>query len=243
MSWPQPTYTITRGVEVTLPANVRHVFRADRNSPPYKHKDPSTRRTEMALCQYCKAIPYHALPSEDEPGLPHQPTLPALVRSAQTCKLCELLLQCAYTTRSKIRQERCGGNDVPTGWTVTESSANGNVIVTELGQYNPGTEFFTPGHDASYRGLGLPGCAFVNSEKMKPWLYGSWWTSPGVAASMNAQSLRLIGIGLRLGTSAELVDGEGNSKETSYLRGTPLRVRALPGMLSHICLYSGRTDT
>ncbi|KAK3115749.1 hypothetical protein LTR53_004620 [Teratosphaeriaceae sp. CCFEE 6253] len=183
----------------------------------------------MSLCAYCKAIPYHPLPSEDEPGLPHQPDLPALTRSAATCTLCELLLQSAYTTRSKIRQERCGGNDVPTGWTSTQTDTDGKTVITELGQYNPGSELFTPGPDASFRGLGYPGCSFVNDEWMKPWLYGSWWRRYPERSPSGGEDLQLIGISVRLGTSPRLEDGEGNSREESHLRGTCLRVRAVPG--------------
>ncbi|KAK3635207.1 hypothetical protein LTR56_014816 [Elasticomyces elasticus] len=176
----------------------------------------------MSLCVYCHAIPYHALPSEDEDGLTHHTDLPALVRSSATCKLCELLLQAAYTTRSKIRQEAAR-------WLKFERLPEGPELITELGPYCPGSQLFTSDDDASSRGRSEAKCTFVNNESIKPYLYGGWWSRPCAHTGTGTENLQLIGLGVRLGTSPRLENGEGNRSEQCYLRGTQLRVRALPG--------------
>ena len=58
------------------------------------------------LCEYCKAVAYHELPQENEPGLAHQPNIPALKRSAATCALCDLLLRGAYMIRKRIKKDK-----------------------------------------------------------------------------------------------------------------------------------------
>lgn len=49
----------------------------------------------MENCSSCKEIPFHNLPSEDEPAFPHQPSLAALESSAKTCHFCKLTLLAA----------------------------------------------------------------------------------------------------------------------------------------------------
>jgi len=61
----------------------------------------------MENCKICKDIPFHNLPSEDEPALPHQPTLAALESSADTCYFCKLILLIAGEL-TFIKNERDG---------------------------------------------------------------------------------------------------------------------------------------
>lgn len=193
------------------------------------------RASNMGLCSYCRAIPFDRLPAEDEAGLPHQPHLPALQASVETCSMCDLLCQAAYRTRSMIVQQTYQGNSMPVGWTsFSNRNSQGYVegkatLRHHYGHYNPGTTL-------ACGGIGrplpddAPGVKFVNDERMKCYLYGNWYKTLHSADQKESDStLQLIGMGMRLGTSPLIEDGEGNSLEESHCRGSALRVRTMEG--------------
>jgi hypothetical protein len=62
----------------------------------------------MDLCDICKAIPYDRLPSEENPGYPHQPSLDALTASATKCQLCKFILEAVDDLKKLIEDEKNG---------------------------------------------------------------------------------------------------------------------------------------
>ncbi|KAH6714508.1 hypothetical protein BKA61DRAFT_575251 [Leptodontidium sp. MPI-SDFR-AT-0119] len=46
----------------------------------------------MPHCRFCTTITFHDLPGEEEEAVPHQPSLDALIKSAEFCSLCKLIL-------------------------------------------------------------------------------------------------------------------------------------------------------
>ena len=63
----------------------------------------------MDLCEICRTIPFDTLPSEEEPGVPHQPTLAALEASAASCVLCDLIFEAAGEVGQLIKGANPGG--------------------------------------------------------------------------------------------------------------------------------------
>ncbi|CZR66942.1 uncharacterized protein PAC_16842 [Phialocephala subalpina] len=69
---------------------------------------------------------------------------------------------------------------------------------------------------------------FGDDTVLKPWLYGNWYTS-------DENEKLLIGMGIRLGESAEVIAAEGNTKDNVTLRGSQLRLRtADKSTLAHL---------
>jgi hypothetical protein len=60
----------------------------------------------MVLRDLCTTIPFEQLPSEEDPGYPHQPSLDAFVASATKCYLCRLILDAVNESRDEIDNEQ-----------------------------------------------------------------------------------------------------------------------------------------
>ena len=125
---------------------------------------------------------------------------------------------------------------MPVGWVSRENKNSqyhvpGKPFLTRhLGHYMNGSTRATGGVGIDQPEDG-PDYTFVNDESMKPYLYGNWYRS--FAAAVEDQEdgeLKLIGLGVGLGTSPTIENGEGNSSEESHCRGTALRVRAMEGL-------------
>jgi hypothetical protein len=66
-----------------------------------------------------------------------------------------------------------------------------------------------------------------DDSTVRPWLYGNWWSAAG-----EGSPTKLVGLGVRLGTTANIEDGEGNFPKTSdgqsvvhvYFHGSHIRI-------------------
>lgn len=94
------------------------------------------------ICALCANIPWLGLKTEDVPAHPHQASLDALILSAQTCKLCHLVLHAAvsnYRRSDKDGQRWRRYEQVATmdqGSTTTRTA----TYAKELGQCMPDVE-------------------------------------------------------------------------------------------------------
>jgi hypothetical protein len=105
------------------------------------------------------------------------------------------------------------------------------VVQTHFGAYPPGGGMQTrrgePGSGTVY----TKQFPFENDHAVRPWLFGSWWD----LGEVEAKQQQLVGLGVRLGRSAEIEHGEGNKagvrgsdgsvEDFITLRGTFLRLR------------------
>ena len=136
---------------------------------------------------------------------------------------------------------------MPSGWTSDvylkhEGSDDGYMLSWQYGPYLPGTNSFAATDEPAKEGSEEAECTFVNDETTKCYVYGGWWTSIATARKQASNApvkqeegeLQLIGLGMRFGTSPALEDGEGNSNEEMWCRGTPLRVRIMEGKIQHL---------
>lgn len=177
----------------------------------------------MENCKICKEIPFHNLPSEDEPALPHQPSLAALESSAERCYLCKLILLAAGELIFILKNERAGNNNAnPGGWMeyTSSKSPSGHLVTYKSHQgWNLAGGSLASGTD--YRGpvFMSPRQLFPDDGNIRPWLFGSWWTLPTNPLP------QLVGLGVRLGATPLLEEAEGNTNEGVNLRGTNLRIR------------------
>lgn len=183
----------------------------------------------MNICLVCKAIPFDALPSEEEPALPHLNSLKDLEASAKTCSLCLLLLKAAGEICMTIKNKRDGHLEADRGGWVVHSKgliagkeisfigyeglyvAGGNTVAGTI-SYNKDPLYLSP------QEMFPEGDEKVNN--IRPWVFGNWWTS-----GTPAKPLQLMGMGIRLGKTAQIEDAEGNSLKAAHLRGTNLRFR------------------
>jgi hypothetical protein len=219
--------------------------------------DPPHIRSSRDLCTYCKAIPFLKLPSEHEPGVAHQPSLASLKRSAKTCPLCHLLLEAAELIRRKINDEGKNDNSNNAEWRefspAKQTPGKTTMMIRSLGKYSPGSNIAT-GHPRSVTlteqdsASGKPAnnvarkChPFASDEAVRPYLYGNWWKVYKWKDG-DQKHRQLLGIGVRLATSPDIVDAEGSvrnrvtedgtAEDTVWLRGSYLRIRTDDGMFS-----------
>jgi hypothetical protein len=184
----------------------------------------------MNICDICRAIPFHELPSEDEPGLPHQSSFQDLKVSADDCALCSLILTAANQSREHIndmyteseigewQEFNSTGRELPSGRSVS--------VVTILGAWVHGGAVGVARTKGARSTQNKPGFPFKDDNSVRPWLYGNWWasdTNPSVAS-------QLIGLGVRLGTGPEIEAAEGNTEDEVWCRGSQLRLRTDDGM-------------
>src|SRR5436190_8401525 len=57
------------------------------------------------ICDTCENIPFHRLPSEEDHGYPHKIINPDLIKSASTCRLCNLILDAVHDLEMNITWE------------------------------------------------------------------------------------------------------------------------------------------
>ncbi|KIM99406.1 hypothetical protein OIDMADRAFT_56541 [Oidiodendron maius Zn] len=214
---------------VALPsANARPA----QGTAPASSSGPSAALYPKSLCTLCQNILFASLPSEDEPGQAHHSSLKALKASAVTCTLCTMILGAAMRIRENINEE-FNGND--TGRFISFAPSrlhNGRrqTVQTHFGAFCPGTvgraSPSKPGPGSMSKQF-----PFENDHAIRPWLFGSWWD----LGEVEAKQQQLVGLGVRLGRSAEIENGEGNkagermadgsAQDSIKLRGTFLRLR------------------
>lgn len=180
--------------------------------------DPLARSPEQ-VCSYCKRIPWADLPGEDEPALPHQPSLRALKQSTKECVLCEFIAEAIAEVRTSIRVKHGGGSRG--GHTIYDPKgqlADGRSVMRHF-QYGdmPGVQ--TGGSAPSEPKPGQPEYRFSDDRMVRPWLFGNWWESGD-----GRGSLQLVGLGVRVSRTPLIEDAEGNGKEIYYQENGATRV-------------------
>jgi hypothetical protein len=188
------------------------------------------------ICQYCKAIAFEDLPSEDEPGFPHQPSLDALKKSAVRCPLCALILGAASEVRKRVDFRYKGGTSGLVAWDPTMQLPDGRPTMAhfQLGDYIIGSELYLKGPAST--DPDKPGYPFDDDLSVRPWLFGNWWK----LRDSNAPP-QLVGLGVRLARKPNIEDAEGNGAEVQhynansrvelYYHGSFLRIRTEDSMI------------
>src|SRR6266496_5224132 len=136
---------------------------------------------KMNICLVCKAIPFDALPSEEEPALPHLNSLKDLESSAKTCCLCLLLLKAAGELCMILKNDRDGNANRDAsrgGWKVfhAKEHISGKYIsfITHEGHYQPGGNVvagsISYSNDPPYLS---PQEMFPEGDKIRPWVFGN----------------------------------------------------------------------
>lgn len=213
--------------------------------------------TSNPKCDYCAAIEFDKLPSEEEPGLPHQPTYASLKKSAERCALCTLLCDAIIEVRKSLEARyRLSTRGGGTTYDPEVLLPDGKKVMGhfQMGGSIPGvTDGAFPNQpEPGLRDLDLATAefAFADDESVRPWLFGNWWQPRS-----GSGPLQLIGLGVRLGKGPNLLEAEGNHsvsqyrsgerKPNAFFWGTYLRIRAEDGTLetltTHICLCAKHT--
>jgi hypothetical protein len=196
-------------------------------------------------CAICRNIPFTDLPSEEEPAIPHQPSLRALRASADSCALCALILQAALEVRRNVENYHSGRGlggftsyhgapfDLISGGRALGQTFTGNISTTGL---------FAPEMPSGYGTSSTPGFHFGDDSSVRPWLYGNWWQR-----DFPSPQLQLMGLGVRLAATPNIEDAEGNDTSVPdpggdfgetlgniYWHGSYLRIKTEDGM--SLCL-------
>src|SRR5436190_15279488 len=110
----------------------------------------------MPLCEICKRVRFEELPSEEQPGIPHQPDLYSLEKSAVDCQLCRVIFGAASELSAIIENCRSGnsrknpGGEVSFSWAPTGSQST-CMYATEFGWHSADDDG-SDGGAAVYRG-------------------------------------------------------------------------------------------
>jgi hypothetical protein len=187
-------------------------------------------------CAICKAIPFANLPFEDEPAIPHQPSLQALRASAASCTLCGLILQAAILVREAVERDY-NGKGLGEGFIdyFFPLLPSGECVAGQeyLGRFSTSGSFYAP-EAPENRVPNKLRFEFGDDSSVRPWLFGNWWVRdpPG-------SPLQLMGLGVRLAATPNIKDGEGNGRifrppdgeamPSVYWHGSFLRVRSEDG--------------
>lgn len=172
------------------------------------------------LCTYCNSIDFKTLPSEDEPGVPHQPNLEALKASADICQLCHLLLKAVNIIRDDIRGEHTGRLPKTAGLFVHAPHRG----IVYCGRHGHGSYLQARPTSETPKPSSRP-IAFAKDTSVQPWLFGNWWKRAEVDSEDDDESeLQLIGLGIRLSRTPETDDVKTRRGVHRY-RGTYLRIR------------------
>jgi hypothetical protein len=203
-----------------------------------------------SLCAICREIPFSRLPSETESAYPHQPSLEALDASATQCQLCRFIQDAVGDLRKSFEDERA--KKPVQRFTMYMAPEREGGYATEL--------FFGPQLPAELGGLkgrkaliengtagkgdgrvskllgavgGKKDRAGQRGDVLRPWIFGSWWAVEGGGPNGGQMQapLKLIGIGVRIAKTPDIVDAEGNEGKHVRLRGSQFRVRTLDGRL------------
>lgn len=189
----------------------------------------------QSACSVCKAIPFRDLPHEDDLGYPHQPSLQALKTSARTCMVCRLILCSVNYIRDEINVSNPGWrryHSVPLG------PDRARMETAIFGQYYPGSFAFTARgttEQLEQPEQPEPSSVFAVDTAVRPYLFGNWWR-----LNESGPVNQLVGLGVRVGATGAIEDGEGNVRaaqrnregqiqDSVYLRGTLLRIRVRDG--------------
>jgi len=228
-----------------------------RRSGDYGNDDNAAENniTPFSTCAQCQAIPFATLPCEDEPGYPHYPSLQALKESAKICMLCRLILAGVHQTRDEIDREH-KGKETAGCWVSFKStklndqmdgSHKSRMECTKQGAFCAGSNQQVSQHSGQEVALFAEpepyAFPFEEDSLAKPYIYGNWWSySKGGLLEL------LIGLGVRIGKSPLIEDGEGNIRDgfapdgtledVVHHRGTHLRLRKRKGLFLLLELYN-----
>jgi len=210
------------------------------------HEETSTRDFNLDICDLCNSIPFEQLPSEEDPGYPHQPSLAALEISAAKCLLCKMILEAVDEVRKSIDSEMRKVQESRYIMTYPKDKRTGVRRTVYLGEAVPRNTFGTPEVRQRSEDIWphlllerLSQHAKYPGDVLRPWLFGNWWVLDGHLDEGFGQTRQLIGIGVRLGKTPPIHNAEGNSKEEVIYRGSGLRIRTDDGKLTlplHILL-------
>ncbi|KAJ1563135.1 hypothetical protein HK405_013961, partial [Cladochytrium tenue] len=193
---------------------------------------------EVAECDGSKApIWSGSIDGEQRKSWAYEPLrLAALRTSSTTCTLCAMILYAALRVRDDISAKHNGERR---GAWITFSPASRGIVdrrfeETVGGRFLAGTNMATgafsdsPPQKREY----AKKYPFASDDAVRPYLFGSWWIPHEFHPSVLPQ---LVGFGVRLGTSPEPEDGEGNQRNVPNdkgelqnlvtYRGTFLRLR------------------
>lgn len=190
------------------------------------------------LCTLCDRIPVFALPSEEENGYPHHLTLHSLKTSAQSCVMCALLYWAAscsivtYGGMASFLSTRTSEAGEEYSFRGMESMYNGlGMRALENGavmlDISPPVPDPRPPLEANLENKFPNGTITRNgkTEQVRPWLFGNYYKS----AFVGRDEPLIIGLGIRLGTSARCEDSVDRDRGTVDIRGSYLRIRTDQG--------------
>jgi hypothetical protein len=192
-------------------------------------------------CKICKAIPFDRLPDEVEDGYKHQ-NLETLYSSMMQCPTCALIYWAAgcslvdyggiggfqplrLSSGIKVTARWMGSMYDGLGLRGFENGAGGISLSGPAIDHRPPLQVdlkrLFPGGTVMQGG---------ETETVRVWLFANWYKS-GLTGN---QTLQLIGLGVRLGTSEKIedavtLDGAICGREAVVLRGSYLRVRTDSG--------------
>jgi hypothetical protein len=198
-------------------------------------------RDEANVCAVCQGIPWVSLPFEDCAGYLHQPTKLALINSAESCRLCELVLHAALShCRNRDRRYGLGFWSQYHTIKVREGPVSELKYIQVLGASSPGERLTLDGYGVGIRaasghidskGMNLPeelsnrhGDDMEDPPDCTPvYVYGNFWSTG------EGSVVRLMGVGARFGTSPSPL---GAYKADDYTR--------LQGSLITLCISDGK---
>jgi len=193
------------------------------------------------ICGTCLKVPWNNLQPEDVRGNPHHLSREALEASARECRLCKLILRAAISNYRDSRDTRNGKGywkqslDVDY---VEDSGVRKVTYVKDLGSCMPATNpnfhgraiIGPTGHiDANGEHVmqdPLPDLEALeiqpSTSPMKVWLYSNWWCDGKPASDDDTSHFRLMGIGVRYGSSQSIFDAINNVPDNIHLRGSAI---------------------
>jgi hypothetical protein len=192
------------------------------------------------ICDLCDSIPFEQLPSEEDSGYPHQPSLAALQSSAEKCRLCKMILAAVDGVQKSVDNERrkveVDGflmvSPKKDSRGASQSTIFGNTPPPLDNRVQPSEAQMLHDMHSRLQVERLSQHTRYPGDVLRPWLFGNWWVVEHATEGIQ-QTRQLIGVGVRLGKTPQIHDAEGNSKEKVVYRGSGLRIRADEGELSN----------
>ena len=203
----------------------------------------------MAYCQRCLSIPFLGLPAEDEDGWPHHESLEILVESARSCPLCNLILEAGRLDEASRKMRGDNSWSDPFDPYFLELTATCGVPTLSIAQEIDNktrllwkTYVFGESYDLLINGEGglcdsferqfftfsdYPGIyrgSQVANGKIRPWLFGSWWSHGQSDPSAQEGIPQLIGIGVRFSRVPGPPRVQVNRRDALHLCGGHIRV-------------------
>ncbi|KAF2192480.1 hypothetical protein K469DRAFT_694572 [Zopfia rhizophila CBS 207.26] len=145
------------------------------------HKRNTLRSRQHSVCDNCAAIPFHKLPFEEDPGYPHQQSIPDLIDSSETRGLCNLILMAVEDAQKDFDQEtfetpniiNCGLDD-STAYVVSHRNTHKKFVLHHTD--SPGllkkmesSKYTCPGSTSIDTAKRVLGCDFGGTE------IGGYW--------------------------------------------------------------------